>query len=182
MLKIPNTIYGNSSGDFGRIFWRRKDVIDYIEWLSCRDAFLLENVKSFLFCARFRAGRRVIRFINKIEDMLGLEKRLQIEPTSIADVLLVKLTSFWYKKHCKSLLTALLRAGQDYDRSLYRALAKSRYFEHTMPAVKLFLDGHTKLKKSYDFVGWVDNFIYMDEETAGEILIILHRLKKLVGI
>lgn len=172
VLQLKDAHYGYLDG-YGKIRWRH-DKIDYIDWATCRDVFLGASArcKSFLFWHGRTFGHnqktiqtRIIRLIERVEDAIKLKAkdRLKFEPTSNKNVVLVVMSPFWRARHCRSLLSALLRVGKYYNRNLNSALDEEWVLSGTKDAVKRFMAGHTHFTGKY-FTGWYDEFSIGNEE------------------
>lgn len=176
-LQIPDGgHYGYSLG-FGKVHWKR-DGIDYVEWVTCRDEFQNASTrcKSFLYWhGDGNKGRgRVIRFMKRVEDSIKLKatERLKFERTSNKNVMLVILSPFWRTRHCRSLLTAFLRATRYYHnyRQFKPAMWQTIYLDTTRYAVERFLAGHTHLRRR-SFAGWQVEFEFEKDKVIDKILV-----------
>jgi hypothetical protein len=170
MYEIPTSAYRIRNDNFGT----KSGSSKRIEWEDCRDLVLDEGRKKRLFYST-RKKERVIKFINRFQDDVGLTKdqRLTIEETNVDNVICFRLSKFWRKRFRRSLLTALIRAFND-RKGYMRALERSKYFRKSMPALERFMDGHFKMKEPdtfwYDFDGWCDEFNGMKKKKVKKVL------------
>jgi len=180
-VKIPSTAYKNVQGSFGIINGGN------IQWEGCRDRFHSvsspENIMEFVFCHNEGAGDDVVDFIRTIEEIIKLPEadRLQIKKTISKSVLWIRMSPWWKYKMRRSLLTALLRCGQNYKERtaacFEKALYSFYYTASTKKAIARFLDGHTAaaLKKSTQFDGWYQFFYQKSDDAITKSLVKLRK-------
>jgi hypothetical protein len=165
-VKIPNITYKNIQGSFG--VWAPGQAS--VNWQGCRDRFHQESdpdaVKSFLFFHQDKVADHVIDFIKTVEEIIKLKDcdRLKISKTDNKNVLFIEMSPWWKYRVRRSLLTALLRCGQNYTERTAKAFDKALYsFYYTAStkyATQRFLEGHTgsAIKKNQQFGGWYQYF------------------------
>ena len=134
-----------------------------VNWYGCREDFQTSSKKIEHFVFRQEVGtyRRVIKFMERIQKDLQLKKKscLKFSKTTDDKITYIVMSAWWLRPERRSLLTALLRAGQHYKRkSSYKsAMRKIEYLDDTMPAVERFLEGYTKARSKWDnHYGWYD--------------------------
>lgn len=122
-----------------------------LKFEKCRERFaplFLPDTHGFYFTHIPGFGERIAKFILKTELILGETEHTTYAMTNRSTILWVKPSKFW--KSCyirRSLLTILLRAGNDYDpdRDNYEsALFRQEYVIPTKKAVMRFLYGFTR--------------------------------------
>lgn len=166
--ELTQRLYGNlykpQPGHFGLIKG------DSVVWISCRDEMQRYRVRELLFATNRKAN--VIRFMKKIQDVIGLKNgdRLDVEGTADENIVRVRLPRFWQRNVSRSLVTALLRAGQHYARSYRSALKKVPYFNYTAYALDRFLGGFTKYRPR-QFFGWQNTFDGMPKAAVRQCLV-----------
>ena len=152
-----------NKGSFSKIDYVKQDgTLVAREWLYCREYFQDESqgIRRFLFCHKSNRCKNIAAFIHKVEEKLCLVERSEIGPTQRYNISWINVSPWWTNTSMKrSLFTALLRCGQNYDlnpESFDSALFSVLYTKHTEYAVRRFLDGHTKYtgKKK----GWYNQF------------------------
>jgi hypothetical protein len=174
-FQVPDNddFYGPSPGHFGRLTKRK------VNWHSCRETFDDKRTfpKEFLFCFRYdtsaeKTDSRVHKFMDEIQDRLKLKKkeRLKFRKTDVPNVMYVRTSKFWRQKASRALLTILLRAGRQFAGNFQDAIDGENYLFRTQTALKEFLKGRTKVKKTAPFYGWVAAFQDADIERVNEVL------------
>jgi hypothetical protein len=160
-----------------------------IFWYYCREKFLVkfdEKTQGFFFSHDVDKGKNIANFISKFESILKLtqlNKPYTTSTFSLTDhenVLWINVSSFW--SDClfkRSLFTALLRSGSNYDLStdnfdeaLFSPTFKddekvNLYMRQTKNAVLRFMFGFTKYVGVYPSTtateiirhGWKDEFM-----------------------
>lgn len=150
-------------GSFSKILFTKEDgTLIAKEWLYCREYFQDESkgINQFLFCHSKDKIKNIFAFINKIENVLKINKFSLMGPTQRKNVSWIKPSNWWLRTSMKrSLFTALLRCGQRYNPQIdnfEEALFSYFYTKDTKQAVKRFLQGNTKYtgKKK----GWYNQF------------------------
>jgi hypothetical protein len=154
----------------------------YVMWEGCRDrvqAIFAQHLKDhgIWFCHRKNTGPAVIAFIKKIETKLKLKKLSEFGKTDHPEkVLWVKPSEFWLENLVRrSFFTLALRAGQNYKikkDNLLECFEAHKYGKLTMPAVKLFLEGHTfYVGKSLTMIdGWNKLFRNQESDQVKQLL------------
>lgn len=185
VVKIPSFAYQNINGALGIV------GNGTIDWLRCRDQFQAKTearpVDSFLFYHAAGTRDRVINFIRTVESAANCPKDmvLTFKPTSHKEVLWVGLTAWWKHRVRRSLLTALLRCGQNFDQDnavgFKKALDSQYYVSGTKLAMEAFLAGRSavKLAKTMPFTGWHAFFAGKNRNQVEECLVKLKRKKRL---
>jgi hypothetical protein len=134
------------------------------EWYSCRERFHnnhFPNGEQFLYGVSSGKGVDVARFMWKVEKRLGLEERSEFAATQRSDVIFV-LPCDWWRKHGEmrmQFFSIAIRAALEAkptDTAL-AGLKRHPYFRRTWPAVRRFMDGHTKFR-TRNVSGWVRDF------------------------
>ncbi len=181
-IQIPPNAYKNIFGSFG-IITKKDDKITAIQWEGCRDRFQSqtngEAVMDFLFFHNNGTGDNVVAFLRTLEEVIALpaEDRCEVKKTNNANVLYIKMSGWWKYKLRRSLLTALLRCGQNYTektaKGFEKALYSQYYLAQTKPAVEQFLKGRTgsKLSKNAGNSGWYAHFVNQNEQKVRETLV-----------
>jgi hypothetical protein len=178
-VKIPALPYGNMTGSFGTMK-KTGDKPTGITWEGCRDRFQSTSepvaYTEFLFYCKAGTANHVIDFIRTVEELIGLaqEDRVSLKKTSANDIIYVQFSNWWKYRVRRSLLTALLRCGQDYTERtairFRRALYSQYYTAATKPAVEQFiLKGRNAvkgLKKNHGFSGWHQMFAHAKDDAA----------------
>lgn len=178
-VKIPSITYKNLQGSFG--VW--KPGAASVNWQGCRDRFHAESnpeaVMSFLFFHQDKSANNVIDFIRTVEEIIKLkdEERLKISKTTNDSILFVEMSAWWKYRVRRSLLTALLRCGQNYTERTSAAFEKALYsFYYTAStryACQRFLEGHTgsAIKKNQQFDGWYQYFFNKQSPDVDKALV-----------
>jgi hypothetical protein len=146
-------------------------------WYNCREAFanvFTSKTKYIVFYHRKNAGQRITKFINRIEKQVKVWPRSEI--TGIknrpgSQISVMKVSRWWTKNPArKSLLTILLRCGENYKwNNFEKALKSNLYIRKTKKAVDKFLQGHTRWVGF--FAGWFDQFnSYSDEDSIEKLV------------
>jgi hypothetical protein len=152
-----------NKGSFSKIDYVKVDgTLVAREWLYCREYFQDESagIRRFLFCHKSNKCKNIAAFVDKIENVLGVPDRSIIGPTQRYNISWISVSFWWTNTSMKrSLFTALLRCGQNYDakkENFEDALFSVLYTKHTEYAVRRFLDGNTRYtgKKR----GWYNQF------------------------
>lgn len=178
-VKIPALPYGNMTGSFGTMK-KNGDKTTGITWEGCRDRFQSTSEPAayteFLFYCKAGTANHVLDFIRTVEELIHLpqEDRVTLRTTSTNDIIYVAFSNWWKYRVRRSLLTALLRCGQEYtERTAFRfrrALYSQYYTAATKPAVEQFiLKGRNAikgLKKNHGFSGWHQMFVNAKDATA----------------
>lgn len=151
--------YGNDRFPPKSYGWVNYD--GFFDAVQCRegfhDEFFYGEIKSFFFGSN-EIGN-VIHFIRTIESKLKLKKSQQLKFNLIrkngrGNGITITLSNWW--KLCPRIdfLTIALRIADKYDGENFEEVLNSDYFKDTPTAVKRFLSGFTRLKKSFRFDGW----------------------------
>ncbi len=178
-FRILNTgVYQPNSGNFGwstplNALTSASTKSPVQGWTSCRESFLSTSttLSSFFYQHGLPApgrGRSVSVFMDRIEDMLGLEgdNRSRFQKTNKRLIVRVFPGAFWREgsqmtKMCRmSLYSALLRAARHYRMSLNNfdnALWGETYTVGTKLAIQRFLEGNTNYVGT-SFTGWYNAF------------------------
>lgn len=182
IVKIPSNPYTNMVGSFGTMT-KKADKVTGVSWEGCRDRFQNHSepaaYQEFLFCHRPKCGDNVIDFIHTVEEIIRLkpEDRVTLKKTSNPNIIYVCFSPWWKYRMRRSLLTALLRCGQEYKERtaecFEKALFSQYYTAQTKPAVVEFLKGRTasKLKRRNGFSGWYQLFANKKTEDARQFLV-----------
>ena len=180
LVKIPSFAYQNIYGALG--IQTSKSAID---WERCRDRFQnkSEAISSFLFYHKDNTGDNVIKFMRTFEAACGVPdgQELTIKKTTNKNVLWIGLTDWWKYRVRRSLLTALLRCGQNFindtGEGFLTALYSEYYLSGTKEAVEWFMTGHTavKMKKNLSFPGWHNYFAHKQKSQIEGCLVKLKR-------
>lgn len=159
-----------------------------IEWEKCRDRFQTKSefIKSFLFLHTNGTGDNVIEFIKTFEQACSCPdgQELQIKKTNRNNVLWIGLSDWWSYRVRRSLLTALLRCGQNFTKrngkGFEEALNSLPYLSSTKDAVEYFMSGHTacKISSRQSFPGWQHFFSNKTKNQIETCLVKLKRKKK----
>jgi len=181
VVAVPNTPYTNMVGSFGTMT-KKGDKVTGINWEGCRDRFQTASESpaylEFLFCHDPKTGDNIIDFVHTVEEIIRLksEDRVTLKKTTNPNIIYVRLSPWWKYRLRRSLLTALLRCGQDYTERtaecFEKALFSKYYTSQTKPAVVEFLKGRTasKLKRSSSFGGWYQLFVNKKTDDAKKVL------------
>lgn len=169
--------------DVGNGWFGYKSATSYVHWEHCRDrvqiigkSLLEEN--GLYFRHRNKRGNNVIAFLHRIETMLKIKDKSVYARTNIPNTLLwIKLSSFWLHNMVRrSFLTFALRCGSNYKPddgdNFWECFEKNKYGKTTMPAVRVFLTGHTLFKGTalHMFQGWFNLFNHKNEEQVKILL------------
>lgn len=184
-VRIPSFPYQNIYGALG--IQTSKSTI---EWERCRDRFQTKTeanpVDSFLFYHKDGAGDNVIEFLRTFEEACNCpaDQRVTFKKTTNKNVLFVGVSEWWKYRVRRSLLTALLRCGQNYTErnatSFWAAVVSEYYLANNPAAVEAFLDGRTavKMKKTEGFGGWYAYFGSKSRDQIDRCLVKLKRKRK----
>lgn len=165
-------------------------------WISCREQFadkFKPDTKGFFF-AHFNSNLDVASFINKIEDVIELEKKRlpdglfyheksKYSETNLGSVIWVEPSDFW--KQCeirRSLFTLFLRCAQKYkldSDNFDDALYSTNYVAMTKDAINRFLFGFTTFVKDEvalgsnrtTLKGWVNVFQHKSKNEVKKQLV-----------
>lgn len=148
---MPRSTTRVKPGSFAYLEWARGGKVQVKHWLYCREAFqsYFEKRKMLFACGRDN-GANVAAFIQRIEKKLKLapEYRSRFGPTNRTSIMWIRVSPFWSTGMIKkSLFTALLRAGINYDprrKNFEEAMYICPYTRRTKYAVNRFLRGYTK--------------------------------------
>jgi hypothetical protein len=152
-------------------------------WSTCRDdvqAIPKTRIlrKGLFFSHSPQCGDNVVLFLQKIEEILKLEKRSSYKKTNLDYSIWIKVSPWWLETLTKrSFLTLILRIGMRYDvkESMTTTLSKSERGRGTLPAIKRFLRGFTKYvhedPKCESDNGWVTRFYGKTPEQVRKLLI-----------
>lgn len=137
-------------------------------WTSCRNAwFSSDNNDFFFFTHDAKRGENIASFIHRVEFKLRLKEKSVIGKTKYNNISWVQRSSWWTKGKPKtialrkSLFTALLRCGHNYDlakRDFEKALFSTNYTKNTKKAVEAFFGGSTIFHGREVYSGWTDVF------------------------
>lgn len=176
MIRFNLPIYHYNSW-FGLVF-KDFDGADHIEWFSCRDSFRNRwgyrdsfdrsrspSVNKMYFLMNGGENpklkfKQLERMLKKLQDSMNLKakQRVSIQNTSHDNCIFIHVSKFWRVKYRMDFLTAFLRNCEEGVRKSYdRIIKKGKYFSATQQAVKMFVNGKTKLKTK-KFIGWVNTF------------------------
>ena len=118
---------------------------------TCRERFAKQfnkDKKEFFFKHIPDKGIEIATFVNKIEDLLSLDKKSKFSETNRNTILWVECSEFWSQCPMKrSLFTILLRAGMLYETkkdNFEESLFEEKYVNRTKRAVMRFLFGFTE--------------------------------------
>lgn len=151
-----------AAGSFARLYEDENGSWLSGEWFFCREVFQKKSqgVRWFLFSHRSYKGRNVAEFIKRVETKLKLKVRTEFGKTQRCNITWVKASPWWMNYSMRrSLFTALLRAGQNYniaENNFEQALFSIVYTRHTKEAVIRFLAGNTLYKGRMK--GWYNQF------------------------
>lgn len=185
VVRIPSFPYQNIYGALG--IQTSKSQID---WERCRDRFQTKTdtnpVESFLFYHKDGTGDNVIKFLKTFEAACNcpLDQCVTFKKTTNKNVLFVGLSEWWKYRVRRSLLTALLRCGQNFTTDtgdgFQQALNSEYYLASTKDAVEKFLAGHTaiKMQKNISFPGWYAFFNGKSKDQIEKCLVRLKRKRK----
>ena len=150
------------SGSFSKIQDSPSGHIVAVEWLYCREYFQEESkgISRFLFCHRMKKTPSIAYFLDKVEEILGLEDRTIVGPTQRFNISWIRASRWWMDTSMKrSLLTLLLRCAQNYKPkfdNFEEALFSTSYSKRTEYALRRFLDGNTRYVGRRR--GWLNQF------------------------
>jgi hypothetical protein len=163
-----------------------------VSWYSCREDFHNQSRGVRLFYFSFSGAspsqvtavahrpKAICAFIDKFEDKLGLNIRTKMGPTNRGQAIWIQRPMWWTCENMRrSLYTALLRAGMNYDlnKDNFDQTLRSRdYTGATMPAVDRFLKGFTSYKG--DRIGWQSAFYSMTPKSLESALVLPTRMRK----
>lgn len=181
LVKVPTSTYRNITGALGLI-----NNNGAIEWERCRDRFQTatdNGAKSFLFFHKNNVGQDVIDFIRTFEQACNCppDQELDMKRTTDKNVLWIGMSDWWRYRVRRSLLTALLRCGQEFtDKTgpgFVAALNSQPYLSQTKDAVEYFMSGHTacKIQRNTHFPGWQ---LFFQSKPKSQIEACLVKLKK----
>lgn len=150
VVKLPKFVYAPQSGSLALMPTKSRPNAS-IEWYGCREQFHRAVIqrklsKDFLFSCPVAQQERVIKFMQEVEGRIGLaaSDKVEFRKTDNPAVMLVVVGPWWPKQNVRlSLLTALLRCGQQFVGVFNTALFSRFYTVDTKPAVERFLEGHT---------------------------------------
>lgn len=158
-----------------------------LHWHHCREQFAVvytQHTPGFFFSHPPEKGENIAEFLNKFEQILGLEGLNSPYPystfagTGCHSVLWVEPSRFWSSCQMRrSLLTVLLRCGINYQNNFDEALFSDQYEQNlyareTKNALLRFMFGFTRYTGnfpppgSYTSVlkhGWKEEFFKMDD-------------------
>jgi hypothetical protein len=165
----------------------------FIEWQTCRDRFQSvsepADIMSFVFCYKPNSKGNIIEFMRTLEEVIDKgpggplpdEDRLKFKDTNNKNCLYVEMSKWWKYRVRRSLLTALLRTGQDYvdhtGNGFEKCLSSHQYLSDNRYALDRFLSGAwaVKMRKHDMFPGWYHAF---HGKTPAQVNNILVKLKK----
>jgi hypothetical protein len=185
IVKIPNFPYKNIYGALGI-----QTSNTQVDWERCRDRFQTRTeqnpVDHFLFYFKDGTADLVINFMKTVEAACKCpqDKQLVFKKTSNDNVLWVGINDWWKQRVRRSLLTALLRCGQNFEKDtgecFVNALNSEHYISTTKEAITAFLEGRSsvKMKKNTVFSGWMQFFTAKSREQIDLCLVRLARKKK----
>jgi hypothetical protein len=162
VFRIPKMTILPAPGSFAKVSGPYEGC-----WYNCREEFhwVNEKTRRFLYSHRLGTHARIVDFIEKIEKKLGLKAkdRTRFRRTQYGRVTLVVMSSWWRFSIRRSLFTALLRAGQNYNGENFEEALFSKnfgkdnhYLADTEGAVRRFLRGNTWYTGKVQ--GWWDAF------------------------
>lgn len=185
IVKLPTFPYNNIYGALG--IQTSKSQID---WERCRDRFQNKTesatIKSFLFFHRDGTGDNVVRFIKTFESACDCPQDMEIKfkKTNNKNVIHVEMSDWWRYKVRRSLLTALLRCGQNFTEDtgacFTKTLNSEYYTSSTKAALDAFLEGRTacKMQRHANFPGWYAFFNGKQKDQVERCLVKLKKKKK----
>ena len=166
-------LHGLHAGSYATVTFRKADAFGRErlvprQWYSCREYFQGNSgrIKRLLFVHKKGAGKAVATFLHRVERMLKLGKTefgfSACGPTQHNKLMWIEPSSWWIKKPMRrSFLTAMLRAGQNYNiarNNFESTLWTNRYLRQSKYAVRRFLKGYTEY--TGDLVGWNNQFFW----------------------
>lgn len=165
--------------------------ISVVYWEHCRDRVQVinsERIKEhgMWFTHRKNTGPNVKAFIKKLETQLKIRPKSKFADTEHPErCLWMKVSPWWHTPVRRSFLTLALRSAQNYKPkkdNFLECFKKNKYGEKTMPAINLFLNGHTrycgKKKSLHSFEGWYYLFNSKSEEQIKDLLLTSNKKKK----
>jgi hypothetical protein len=173
VIRVLMPGYLIKEGSFSRVQSAGTDGWVPQEFISCREQFQnnSEGITRILFAHRHKFGSKIAAFIDNFENRLGLEKKSVFGPTQRTDITWLNTTRWWTNSSIRrSLFTALLRAGQNYnpkkdnfESTLFaNCYGRQNYYTRdTKRAILRFLDGYTNISKKakkQSWQGWWDCF------------------------
>ena len=175
-----------------------------IHWDHCREQFAPKfnsDTRGFYFSHHTDKHQNVGEFLTKIEEIINLKDFSTFCKTSRSTILWVEPSRFWLDCQMKrSLLTILLRCGQNYnfdldnfDAALFDDIyiKENQWARETKKAILRFLFGFTKFTGEYIAVtetttiikhGWREEFVTQKEQYIREKLILPDDKNKEVNI
>jgi hypothetical protein len=166
-----------SRGSFARVS-SETDKLNYGSFYHCRETFY-NTEASIDFLLMFHdpgKSQNICEFFWEFERRLGHSKLSDMGPTNSQRLTWIKPSDFWKRNAMrKSLVTILLRMGQEYNhetKNFEQALFSNEYYTYTTAtrtAVNRFLQGYTWYSGSN--TAWVNQFSGMtDQETVNSLL------------
>ena len=160
-------IHGLYAGSYATVNVRNGKMTPR-QWYTCREYFQGNSarIKRLLFCHKAGTGEAVATFLHKVERMLKLGKTeygfSQFGPTQHNKLMWIEPSRWWIMKQMRrSFMTAMLRAGQNYDirrDNFETTLWTNRYLRQSKYAVRRFLKGYTEYTGSMN--GWNNQFFW----------------------
>ena len=177
-------------------------------WDHCREQFaarFTEKLHEFYFAHKENKGHDIASFLCKFENIIKINSKnsnfkfTKYALTSSPCILFLSISPFWLDCYFKrSLLTMILRCGQNYDvnsdnfdAALFGTNFKeSSYLIETKSAVLRFMFGFTKYTGIAPVVGqtsvikhgWKEEFYKLDDAKIRKRLIWPHKTRKTVNI
>lgn len=161
-------------------------------WYTCRERFGAASgkLKYFYFFCNSGKLKNIFNFLEDFQTIAKIKKKdqflvKQFEDKHIGAIIL----SYWWRANLrKSLLTALIRIGENYirsNKSKYHALMhtiqhNSFYGNPTYKAIKLFISGRNEYIKKRGRGGWVNTFRNKNEDKIKEILLTSEEFNKIL--
>jgi len=189
LVRIPTFPYQSIYGALGLQISKSQ-----IDWERCRDRFQTKTdvggIDSFLFYHKDGTGDNVIKFMKTFETACNCppEQMLTLKKTTNKNVLWVGMSEWWKYRVRRSLLTALLRCGQNFTTDtgdgFQTALNSEYYLASTKDAIDCFLSGKTsvKMKRNVAFGGWYNFFTGKSKDQIDKCLVKLKRKRKVEEI
>jgi len=169
-------------GSFSRVKSVACQVWWPTEFIACRERFqtISHDITRIIFTHKRRCGPSIAAFIDTFENKLEFNKKSIFGPTQREDVTWLVASRWWVSHNIRrSLFTALLREGQNYNikKDNFKKVLFSDYYgrrnyytRQTRKAVERFLEGYTVLQSGVYFpLGWWD-FFYGHEYRSNLLL------------
>ncbi len=136
----------------------REDYIkqfNYGTFYHCREVFhkvFTEKDKSILYVHAGNLGETIEKFIHLVEELLNIpnKEKSQFFKTQRTTITPIRPAKFWLACPMKrQVFSLLLRSGRNFDivqdnNNIWPALKSSKNTKSVIPALEVFLGGHTK--------------------------------------